>query len=186
MSKVAQVELPSTGANYHRVIRFYPFVGLYIMELCVMGLFIFERTDDGGLACIGQAVIMSLALIITAAYQIWLNRRYSRLLSFLSADARSFSNSRPPLTSKALGEDGLESKFCLQKQGPQQQVIWVPINDSDLTAANQYTLLSRVSNQNTWFDRDGKVLIEGNPPWLPGEKGEQANSYRALESPLSS
>ena len=142
-----------------------------------MGLFILERTDDGGLACIGQAVIMSLVLIITAAYQLWLNRRYSRLLNFLSADARSFSSSnRPPLTSKALEEDSLESEFCLQEQGPQQQVIWVPINDSDLTAANQYTLLSRVSNRNTWFDRDGQVVIEGNPPWLPGEKGKQASS----------
>jgi len=68
---------------------FYPtalnqlFTGVYVMELCVTGLFFLVRDDHNRATCIGQAVIMSIATVITVSFQVLLNNAFAPLLRFL-------------------------------------------------------------------------------------------------------
>ena len=71
------------------------FVGLYVMELCLIGLFFLVRdikinpdnglavTDESRTPCLPQAIIMIVSLVITAGYQLLLNRSFSPLFRYL-------------------------------------------------------------------------------------------------------
>lgn len=58
---------------------FYPmaiqqiFVGLYIQQLCLTGLFFLARDADGGVSAIPEAVFAIILIVITAAFHIVLN-----------------------------------------------------------------------------------------------------------------
>ena len=77
--------------------RLYPtalnqlFTGIYIMELCLLGLFLLVRDEQRRFSCIGQAAVMVVATGLTVTFQILLNQAFAPLLRFLpliSADQR--------------------------------------------------------------------------------------------------
>ena len=45
-----------------------------MLEICVLGLFLLVRKDDGSLGCIAQAVITAIVTALTALFQITINR----------------------------------------------------------------------------------------------------------------
>ena len=64
------------------------FTGLYIMELALIGLFFLVRSADPlgnafGTPCKIQAILMIVALILTAGYQILLNYTFGPLFKYL-------------------------------------------------------------------------------------------------------
>ena len=66
------------------------FVGLYFMELCLIGLFLIVqgtdasgRTIDAPGACYPQAIIMIVVFICTIIYQLLLNNSFGSLLRYL-------------------------------------------------------------------------------------------------------
>ncbi|KAK5800759.1 hypothetical protein VI817_002971 [Penicillium citrinum] len=59
------------------------FVGLYFMEVCLIGLFFLVRDENGDVACEGQAICMIVVLVLTAGYQILLNEAFGPLLRYL-------------------------------------------------------------------------------------------------------
>ncbi|KAL6714672.1 hypothetical protein ACLMJK_008097 [Lecanora helva] len=65
------------------------FVGLYFMELCLIGLFLLvQETDSEGkvlqsTACKAQAVIMTVVLIFTVMFQWLLNKAFAPLFRYL-------------------------------------------------------------------------------------------------------
>ena len=64
------------------------FTGLYLMELCLIGLFFLVRdaASDGsayGLPCKVQGVIMIVVLVLTSLYQWLLNSAFGPLLRYL-------------------------------------------------------------------------------------------------------
>ncbi|KAL8972880.1 MAG: hypothetical protein Q9183_000307 [Haloplaca sp. 2 TL-2023] len=64
------------------------FTGLYVMELCLIGLFFLVRDVDAegnevGTPCKGQAVIMIIVLILTVVYQFLLNNAFGPLFRYL-------------------------------------------------------------------------------------------------------
>jgi len=64
------------------------FTGLYVMEICLFGLFLLVRdaTDQGiayGTPCKGQAIIMAVVFAFTVLYQWLLNRAFSPLFRYL-------------------------------------------------------------------------------------------------------
>ncbi|EKV11410.1 hypothetical protein PDIG_50470 [Penicillium digitatum PHI26] len=59
------------------------FTGIYIMEVCLIGLFFLVRNADNEVACKGQAICMIVVLILTAGYQILLNDAFSPLIRYL-------------------------------------------------------------------------------------------------------
>jgi hypothetical protein len=58
------------------------FTGLYVLEICLIGLF-FAATDHDKLQCIPQAVVMTLALAGTIIYQWQLNKVFRPLFVHL-------------------------------------------------------------------------------------------------------
>lgn len=64
------------------------FTGLYVMELCLIGLFFLVRNADDrghtvGTPCKGQAIIMIICLVFTVIYQYLLNRAFGPLFRYL-------------------------------------------------------------------------------------------------------
>ena len=58
------------------------FVGLYFMEICLIGLFFLVRDLDDNVTCEAQGIIMSLVLVCTACYQWWLVKSFQGLYKY--------------------------------------------------------------------------------------------------------
>jgi len=59
------------------------FTGVYVMELCMIGLFFLVRDDHNRATCVGQAVIMIVATATTLVFQLILNDAVAPLLRFM-------------------------------------------------------------------------------------------------------
>jgi len=59
------------------------FVGIYVMELCLFGLFLLARNAQGDVAAYPQAIIMAIAFIATIIFQVLLNASFRPLLRYL-------------------------------------------------------------------------------------------------------
>lgn len=70
------------GLLYPRAIN-QTFLGLYVMELCMIGLFFLVRNEQGNAACAPQAIIMIVVLVFTALFQILLNKSFGPLFEHL-------------------------------------------------------------------------------------------------------
>ncbi|KAL2438481.1 putative membrane protein C24H6.13 [Exophiala dermatitidis] len=70
------------GLLYPNAIN-YTFVGVYVMEVALIGMFFLVRDDQGNVAGTGQAIGMIVILILTAGYQFLLNNAFSPLFRYL-------------------------------------------------------------------------------------------------------
>lgn len=59
------------------------FTGIYVMEVCLIGLFFLVRDADGKVACFQQAIIMIILTMATMLYQYTLNSAFAPLLTYL-------------------------------------------------------------------------------------------------------
>lgn len=59
------------------------FIGLYTLELCLVGFFFLARDSDGMVACVPHAAIMIVAFIFTVVYQWLLNSAFQPLFRYL-------------------------------------------------------------------------------------------------------
>ncbi|RMZ90577.1 hypothetical protein DV736_g2194, partial [Chaetothyriales sp. CBS 134916] len=59
------------------------YVGVYVMELTLIGMFFLVRDENGNVACAGQAIGMVVILILTVVYQFLLNQAFSPLFQYL-------------------------------------------------------------------------------------------------------
>ena len=87
MLYVSTFRLDSGGMFFPKAIN-QLFTGLYVMELCLIGLFILVRDVDSagnaiGTPCTGQAIVMILVLIGTIAFQWLLNDSFGPLFRYL-------------------------------------------------------------------------------------------------------
>lgn len=82
MLYVTQFRSDTGGLVYPKAIN-QTFTGLYIMEVCLIGLFFLVRDAGNNAACIPQAIIMIVALILTAAFQFYMNYIHSPLFNHL-------------------------------------------------------------------------------------------------------
>ena len=65
------------------------FTGVYMMELCLMGLLSSVRDDRGNLTGLGQAVIMTVVTFSTVIYQCLLAKAFARGLEYLPASMQT-------------------------------------------------------------------------------------------------
>lgn len=84
---VTKFRFDTGGLLYPKAIN-QLFTGLYVMELCLIGLFFLVRDSDSagravGTPCKGQAIIMIVVLFCTILYQFLLNKAFSPLFKFL-------------------------------------------------------------------------------------------------------
>ena len=59
------------------------FTGVYVIELCIIGLFFLVRDDYNRVICVGQAIIIIITTAITLGFQLLLNNAFAPLLRFL-------------------------------------------------------------------------------------------------------
>ena len=81
MLYVSRFRLDTGGLLYPRAI-IQLFTGLYVMELCLIGLFFITHNADGN-ALIAQAIVMIVVFLLTILYQILLNKAFAPLLRYL-------------------------------------------------------------------------------------------------------
>jgi calcium permeable stress-gated cation channel len=58
------------------------FTGLYLLEVCLLGLFFLVRDVNNKVACEAQGILMAVVLVLTISYQIWLNLNFSALYQY--------------------------------------------------------------------------------------------------------
>lgn len=61
-------------------VLFHLFLGLYILELYLIGLFFLVRDEKGNAACVGQGTLIIVLTALTAAYHVFLKRAYGPLI----------------------------------------------------------------------------------------------------------
>ena len=61
------------------------FTGVYVMELCLIGLSLSIRNDRDAFTGIGQAVVMMVATTLTVIYELLLENNFSSILKYLPA-----------------------------------------------------------------------------------------------------
>jgi hypothetical protein len=82
MLYVTRFQTDTGGVLYPRAIN-QTFTGLYVMELCLIGLFLGLQDEGSGSDGIPQAIIMLVALIFTALYQYLMNKSFGPLFRYL-------------------------------------------------------------------------------------------------------
>ncbi|KFY50496.1 hypothetical protein V495_00212 [Pseudogymnoascus sp. VKM F-4514 (FW-929)] len=70
------------GLLYPRAIN-QTFVGLYFMEVCLIGLFLLVRDSENNNPCLPQALIMIVVMIMTVLFQILVDRSFGPLYEHL-------------------------------------------------------------------------------------------------------
>lgn len=58
------------------------FTGLYFMEVCLIGLFFLVRDAQNQVTCEAQGIIMSMVVVLTIMYQLWLSVHFSGLFRY--------------------------------------------------------------------------------------------------------
>jgi len=97
--------------------RLYPtalkqlFTGVYMMELCLIGLFLFIRDEQGVFTGIGQAVIMMIATVLTVIYQLLLGNAFASILEYLPAYMENRNDSEGKLKQECSSAGAL-SPLC--------------------------------------------------------------------------
>ncbi|KAK4454312.1 DUF221-domain-containing protein [Podospora aff. communis PSN243] len=82
MLYVTRFRTDTGGVLYPRAIN-QTFTGLYVMELCLIGLFGLVEDEDGTNVCVPHSIVMFVALLCTALYQYHLNSAFGPLLRYL-------------------------------------------------------------------------------------------------------
>lgn len=82
MLYVNRFTIDTGGVLYPRAIN-QAFTGLYVMEVCLVGLFFLVRDEQNNVATSTQAVIMIIVTILTGLYQILLNRSFGSMFRYL-------------------------------------------------------------------------------------------------------
>lgn len=77
---VSNVVVDTKGLVYPRALG-HLFVGLYVAEVCLIGLFAIATA--GGVGALGPLILMIIMLVFTALYQISLNSAMAPLLNYL-------------------------------------------------------------------------------------------------------
>lgn len=103
------------------------FTGIYVMELCLIGLFFLVRDEQDQVACKGQAVCMIAVFILTVGYQFFLNEGFSPLIRYLpitledDAVRRDEEFARAQRTRLALPEDQDDQESIEQQLAEREQ-----------------------------------------------------------------
>lgn len=82
MIYVTRFENDTGGVLYPRAIN-QTFTGIYVMELCLVGLFFAVRDENDSPACTSHAITMIVMMILTVIYQYLLNHSFSPLFRYL-------------------------------------------------------------------------------------------------------
>jgi len=85
------------------------FTEVYMMKLCLIGLFLFICDEQGVFTDIDQAVIMMIVTVLTVIYQLLLGNAFASILKYLSAYMKNRNDSKEKLKQECFSADALSS-----------------------------------------------------------------------------
>ncbi|ODH24174.1 hypothetical protein ACO22_05337 [Paracoccidioides brasiliensis] len=77
------------------------FTGIYVMEICLIGMFFLVRDVDGNFACEGQAICTIVVLILTVGFQYLLNEAFNPLFRYLPITLEDEASRRDEIFARA-------------------------------------------------------------------------------------
>lgn len=140
------------------------FTGIYVLELCLIGLFFLARNEDESFACLGQAVIMIIAFVLTCSFQILVNRTFTTLLRQAhSASRHDAPNNGPDGISANASEPFEDAVLHIPRP-----TVWIPsdplgISDDEVARTQEMGNEVLISNRGAKVDLKGKLLVDGDP-----------------------
>jgi hypothetical protein len=87
-STILLTERDNGGLFYPKALK-QLVIGLYLMEVSLIGLFLLVRDAHGEAVCVGQACLMAVATALTAVYHRLLYKAFTPLLAFTPTAANS-------------------------------------------------------------------------------------------------
>lgn len=189
MLYVNRFRIDTGGVLYPRAIN-QTFTGLYVMELCLVGLFFLVRNELGEVACAPQAIIMIVAIILTALYQLLLNRSFGPLFRYLPITFEDEAVLRDEAFQRAqdrrLGRIDDDEETYDKEGGPNGRhqdgdlVTSMDGNDDKTGRGNKFTNFKPVKgivHASTWAARGGKNTYDRT--FGKAEKGlKNVNKFR--------
>jgi hypothetical protein len=101
---VIQTKVDTKGESYTRALQ-HLLTGVYLSELCLIGLFGLRQAP-------GPSLLMAILLVITILYHVTMNRHLSPLEKYLPADLQAEDEERPLLdVDDSAGETRPESRI---------------------------------------------------------------------------
>jgi calcium permeable stress-gated cation channel len=173
--------------------RLYPaalfqlFTGLYVLQLCLIGLFTLGQDAHGGRGCLPQAVMMCFALMCTAVYHRKLVVVYSPLFSRTAMDGTGADQAgllnkeiySPTVDGKkdiSQGHSASSSTSPHRIRQPvlteRRPVVWIPqdrlgVSDYVINETREiHGMRIPISNENAILDNKGRVVCQSCEPPL--------------------
>ena len=151
------------GVLYPRAIN-QTFTGLYVMELCMIGLFFLAEDEDGTNVCFPQAIIMIVAMILTALYQLLLNYSFGPLLRYLPITFEDEAVLRDEAFQRAqerrLGliphDDEATGLVSVGGAATADEIELQKIGQSGPSATDAHSKLHKLKHAGTWAVRGGR------------------------------
>ena len=135
------------------------FAGLYVMELCLIGIFFLARGLQGHPTCTAQAFAMMSILLLTAAYHYFLGHNFRALLHHLPV----YGN----VTTEV--DEGMRSLTVQLHATMSSPTVWIlrdpmGLSAEECCAAKILTGSVAISDEGAVLGDDGVVRIEACPP----------------------
>ncbi|RDW64209.1 hypothetical protein BP5796_10711 [Coleophoma crateriformis] len=164
MLYVIRFELDTGGLLYPRAIN-QTFTGLYIMEICLIGLFFIVRDQNNNTACVPQAIIMIVAMVFTAIYQVLLNMSFGPLFHHLPITFEdeavlrdeAFERAQARRLGLVEGDDDETTGLTQGKNDIELTKLAVPEQHNKLAMLNPINI---ATGAGTWAAKSGKHIRE--------------------------
>lgn len=188
---VTKFQFDTGGLLFPRAIN-QLFSGIYLMELCLIGLFFLVRDELGQVSCQGQAICMIVVLILTIGYQILLNDAFSPLVRYLpitleddavrrDEEFHRAQYARLGLTADDEEEDNIEHQLAERKhQERRQNQELKDIELKNLEAGSEHRKQNESSDRLSTPKSDSK-----RPSWVERSPNRRSK-YFGLNSGLPS
>lgn len=151
------------------------FVGVYFLELCLIGFFFISTDQNDNVACIPQGAIMIVCLVFTIVYQWQLNRAFDPLFQYLPitledeavirdeefarAQASKFAPLREDLEGDGADDENTDVRDALERRDKAEETASYATEreeGSQLPVQASPSVGSPASKQGSWHTRDGR------------------------------
>ncbi|KAI1409655.1 DUF221-domain-containing protein [Hypoxylon sp. FL1857] len=187
MIYVNRFTIDTGGVLYPQAIN-QTFTGLYVMELCLVGLFFLVRDQDGEVACAPQAIIMIVSIVLTAIYQLLLNKSFGPLFRYLPITFEdeavlrdeAFQRAQDRRLGLAEDSDDDDKEGESRRGGDGNEGTSMDGTDDKTRRGNKFTNLKPVKgivHASTWAARGGKSTYD-RTFGIAGKGLEKVNKYR--------
>ncbi|KAF4977461.1 hypothetical protein FZEAL_6025 [Fusarium zealandicum] len=181
MLYVTRFEHDTGGVLYPRAIN-QTFTGIYVMELCMAGLFFIVKDENGTNTCAAHGSVMIVVLIFTILYQLLLNYSFSPLFRYLPITFEDEAVLRDEAFQRAqdrrlglIDEDGLQEE---PDSFDEHEKMIKPDNTQGIEMKKFGSIRRPVKQVGTWAKDGGNQLRKLAMMNKAKDKNKRASEYR--------